>query len=75
MFSAAGFDLRELVEVLEWRESYAASAQWVSTMRHADSMLTALSDAEIAEGLDALHSEPERVGRIEQTLLVFEPNG
>ena len=40
-------------------------------MRHADSMLTALSDEEIDAGLDALRSQPSKVARIELTLFVF----
>jgi hypothetical protein len=41
-------------------------------MRHADSMLTALSDEEIAEGVSRLRSTPARMGRVEVTLFVFE---
>ena len=72
MFAGRGFRLVDVTEVLEWTESYAASADWVSMMRHADSMLTALSDDEIATGLDVLRSDPDRIGRLELTLLVFE---
>jgi SAM-dependent methyltransferase len=72
IFGATGFELVRAVEVLEWSEPYAASAEWISMMRHADSMLTALSDGEIAEGVEILRSQPDRVGRLELTLLVFE---
>jgi SAM-dependent methyltransferase len=72
LFGACDFDLVDVKDVLEWTETYAASADWVSMMRHADSMLTALSDDEIARGLDALRAQPNRLGRLETTLLVFE---
>jgi SAM-dependent methyltransferase len=72
LFAAHGFRLVAIREVLEWTESYAASAAWVARMRHADSMLTALSDEEVAEGLAALRADPHRVGRLELTLAVFE---
>ena len=39
-------------DVPEWNETYAESAQWAARMRHADSMLTALSDEEIEAGLE-----------------------
>lgn len=71
LFSAHGFALTEVSDVFEWSESFSASAQWVERMRNADSMLTALSDEEIARGLGALRSEPARVGRLELTLVVF----
>jgi ubiquinone/menaquinone biosynthesis C-methylase UbiE len=67
-----GFDLVDAVEVLEGTESFAKSADWVERMRHADSMLTALSDAEVAEGLNRLRSTPTRMGRLELSLFVFQ---
>jgi SAM-dependent methyltransferase len=72
LFGACDFDLVDVKDVLEWTETYAASADWVSMMRHADSMLTALSDEEIARGLDVLRAQPNRIGRLELTLLIFE---
>jgi ubiquinone/menaquinone biosynthesis C-methylase UbiE len=71
LFGRMGFGLVHAEEVLEWTETYAASADWVAMMRHADSMFTALSDDEVAAGLSALRSDPGRVGRLELTLLVF----
>ena len=72
LFTGCGFKLVAVEDVLEWTEPYAASADWASMMRHADSMLTALTDDEIATGLEALRSQPNRIGRLELTLLVFE---
>jgi SAM-dependent methyltransferase len=71
-FSSRGFTLIDVRDVLEWMEPYATSADWVENMRNADSVLTALSDEEIAQGLHALRTDPDRVGRLELTLLVFE---
>jgi ubiquinone/menaquinone biosynthesis C-methylase UbiE len=72
IFRPHGFDLIDAREVLEGMETYARSADWVERMRHADSMLTALSDEEIAEGVSRLRSTPARMGRVEVTLFVFE---
>ena len=71
IFGAHGFALRDVREVLEWSETYGVSARWAEQMRHADSMLTALSDHEVAEGLAALRATPDTVGRLELTLFVF----
>jgi SAM-dependent methyltransferase len=71
LFDAHGFDLVDVQDVLEWTETYADSARWAASMRHADSMLTALSDEEMDAGLDVLRSHPSKVGRIELTLFVF----
>jgi ubiquinone/menaquinone biosynthesis C-methylase UbiE len=72
IFRPHGFDLIDAREVLEGTESYAKSADWVERMRDADSMLTALSDEEIAEGVRELRATPTRMGRVEVTLFVFE---
>jgi ubiquinone/menaquinone biosynthesis C-methylase UbiE len=66
-----GFDLDDAVEVLEGTESFARSADWVERMRDADSMLTALSDEEVAEGVARLRSTPTRMGLLELSLFVF----
>ncbi len=51
LFDAHRLYLVDVRDVLERTETYADSARWVSRMRHADSMLTALTDEEIATGL------------------------
>ncbi len=71
IFRPHSFDLTDICEVLEWTETYANSADWVERMRDADSVLTALSDEEIAEGLRNLRSTPTKLGRLELTLFVF----
>ena len=48
-----GFGLVDVRDVVEWTETYAQSADWVLLMRNADSLLTALDDADIAEGVAA----------------------
>jgi SAM-dependent methyltransferase len=73
IFGEHGFDLADARDVLEWTESYAESAAWVERMRDADSILTALSNEDIAQGLQNLRSTPAKIGRLELTLLVFEP--
>jgi SAM-dependent methyltransferase len=70
-FRPHGFDLTDTRDVLEWTETYADSADWVERMRDADSMLTALTDEEIADGLRNLRSTPTRLVRLELTLFVF----
>jgi ubiquinone/menaquinone biosynthesis C-methylase UbiE len=75
LFADHGFILSDAADVLEWSETYAESARWVEQMRSADSMLTALSDEEISAGLEALRSNPAKIGRLELTLLVFDRQG
>jgi ubiquinone/menaquinone biosynthesis C-methylase UbiE len=72
LFGPHGFDLIDAREVLEGTETYAASADWVERMRDADSVLTALSDDEIAEGVGRLRAAPTRTCRLEVSLFVFE---
>lgn len=70
-FSREGFTLTDVRDVVEWTETYDRYAVWVASMKHANSMLTALTDEEIAEGLAALRSTPTKIGRTELTLFVF----
>jgi ubiquinone/menaquinone biosynthesis C-methylase UbiE len=72
IFRPHGFNLVDAREVLERTETYATSADWVERMRHADSVLTALSDDEIAEGVTRLRAAPTRICRLEVSLFVFE---
>lgn len=71
LFRSHSFALVDITDVVEWIESYDKYAVWVAGMQHANAMLTALTDDEIAQGLDNLRSTPMRVGRTELTLLVF----
>ena len=72
LFGRHGFGVVDVVDVAERTETYAQSAEWVSMMRNADSILTALDDSDIALGLAALRSNADWVGRMGLTLFVFE---
>lgn len=71
VFGAHGLAVSHVTEVREGVWPFAAAADWVEGMRHADSMLTALTDPEIAAGLRALRAEPERQARVELSLVVL----
>lgn len=72
LFTEQGFTFVDACEVLELTQTYEDSARWVTRMRHADSLLTALTDDEVAAGLEALRSQPTKLGRMELSLFVFE---
>ena len=58
-FAAAGLEPRAAVEVPDARRySREEAAAWIERMRDADSLLTALTPAEIDDGLAALRAEP-----------------
>lgn len=71
VFAPHGLVVDHVGEVFEEVWSFAESAEWVERMRHADSMLTALTDEEVAAGLRALRAEPDRQARNELSLVVF----
>jgi SAM-dependent methyltransferase len=75
IFAPHGLELSEIRDVFEWTESNAEAADWVEQMRDADSLLTALTDDEIAAGVSALRSAPSAISRAELTLLVFTLRG
>jgi SAM-dependent methyltransferase len=54
IFSRVGFSVARVDEVRTPPRSVADAREWTETMRHADTLLTALTDAEIAAGLAAL---------------------
>ena len=71
IFRPEDFTLADVQDVVEWTETYDTYAVWVASMKQANSMLTALTDEEIAEGLAALRSTPTKIGHTELTLFVF----
>lgn len=71
VFAPHGLVVDHVGEVFEEVWSFAESAEWVRRMRHADSMLTALTDDEVAAGIRALRAEPHRQARNELSLVVF----
>lgn len=76
VFGQHGLVASHVCEVSEGVWSYAEAADWAERMRHADSMLTALSDHEVAAGLRALRAEPARRAGKELSLVVFRrPTG
>jgi SAM-dependent methyltransferase len=70
-FRRAGFKRAEIRQVTEGQSSNARQADWVTSMRDADSILTALDDVEIASGLEHLRKQPTKIVLHELTLLVF----
>ena len=72
IFRPHGFDFVDAREVLEGTQSYASSADWVERMRDVDSMLTALSDDEVADAVGRLRATPTKLCRVEVSLFVFE---
>ncbi|MET0895940.1 MAG: hypothetical protein ABWY80_08825, partial [Acidimicrobiia bacterium] len=72
IFSNAGLRLVQDQVVEEGSETYAQRANFSERMRHADSILTALSDQEVEAGIAALRAEPNRVVPFALSLLVYE---
>ena len=72
-FEAQGFLLRDAIEVAEPRgHSRGEAASWIERMREADSLLTALTPAEIEAGVAALRASPdELLDPLALTLLTF----
>lgn len=72
-FGPHGLAVDAVEEVLEeiGTVTFAEAAGWVEQMRHADSMLTALTDEEVAAGVEALRSEPTIPVRNELSLVVL----
>lgn len=72
-FEAQALRLLDAIEVPESRRhSRGEAAAWIERMRDADSLLTALTAAEIGAGTAALRAEPgELLAPIELTLLTF----
>ena len=71
LFSPAGLRIRHISEVRESRHTFAKSADWAERMRRADSVLTALTDDEMSEGLAALRADPSRTVDLELSLVVL----
>lgn len=73
-FQAHGLTVSHVDEVLEEVWTFAESADWVERMRHADSMLTALTDTEVAQGVRTMRARPTWLARNELSLVVFRPH-
>lgn len=71
LFLEASFRLVHDDRVEEGTQTYANRAAFSEIMRDADSILTALSDAEVDAGITALRSQPNEIEHLALTLLVF----
>jgi len=72
LLGAGGLVLCHIEELVEQTRTFAEIAEWVERMRHADSLLTALTDDEVAEGVRRLRSTPDERGGIGLSLVVFD---
>lgn len=66
-----GFELVHERTVEEGTQTYAQRADFSERMRSADSILTAMTDHEVAEGIAALRSQPDQVEHFALSLLVY----
>lgn len=71
VFGRAGLRLVATREVQEPGRTNGDQADWIESMRDADSILTALSDDEIAAGVGALRQRPDVAIPVSLTLTVF----
>lgn len=71
-FRPAGLGVVHVEEVRERSTTFGEAADWVERMRHADSLLTALTDDEVAAGVRALRSTPDDPAGLEISLVVLE---
>jgi ubiquinone/menaquinone biosynthesis C-methylase UbiE len=70
-FSPAGFAVRHVEDLRDVETTYGEAADWVERMRHADSMLTALTDDEVATGVRRLRATPDEPTGLDLSLLVL----
>jgi ubiquinone/menaquinone biosynthesis C-methylase UbiE len=70
-FGRHGFVVRHVEHVVDVETTYGQAADWVERMRHADSLLTALTDDEVAAGVRALRATPEEATGLEISLVVL----
>lgn len=71
LFAPAGFTVRHVHDVRDVETTYGEAADWVERMRHADSMLTALTDDEVATGVQRLRATPDEPAVLELSLIVM----
>lgn len=70
-FRPAGLRVVHVEEVAGSATRFGEAADWVERMRHADSLLTALTDDEVAAGVRALRSAPGEPAGLELSLVVL----
>jgi ubiquinone/menaquinone biosynthesis C-methylase UbiE len=71
LFSEADFLLVHDSLVEEGTQTYADRAESSARMRHADSILTAMSDAEVDAGIAALRSRRDEIERFALSCLIY----
>ena len=70
-FEPHGFAVRHVEHVPDIQTTPREAADWVERMRHADSLLTALTDDEVAEGVRRLRAAPDERAALEISLVVL----
>jgi ubiquinone/menaquinone biosynthesis C-methylase UbiE len=70
-FDPAGFMVRHVEDLRDVETTYAEAADWVERMRHADSMLTALTDDEVATGVRRMRDTPGATAVLDLSLVVL----
>jgi ubiquinone/menaquinone biosynthesis C-methylase UbiE len=70
-FRPAGFRVRQVEDLRDVETTYAEAADWVERMRHADSMLTALTDDEVATGVRRMRDTPDATAVLDLSLVVL----
>ena len=71
LFGHRGFTVRHVEEVPDLQTSCGEAADWVERMRHADSLLTALTDDEVAAGVRRLRATSGKRAPLDISLVVL----
>jgi SAM-dependent methyltransferase len=66
-----GFRVHHVEDLRDVETTYAEAADWVERMRHADSMLTALTDDEVAMGVRRMRATPDETALLDLSLIVL----
>ncbi len=63
--------VRQVEDLRDVETTYAEAADWVERMRHADSMLTALTDDEVPTGVGRMRDTPDATAVLDLSLVVL----
>ncbi|HEV2071165.1 MAG TPA: hypothetical protein VGR26_15355 [Acidimicrobiales bacterium] len=72
LFSLQGFRLVRDGLVMEGTQTYEARAEYSARMRHADSILTAMSETEVDAGIAALRSRGHEIEHFALSCLIYQ---
>ncbi len=72
LFATAGLTLVHTQLVEEGTQTYGQRADFSERMRHADSILTAMTDAEVDGGIANLRARPEEIEHFALSFLVYQ---